>query len=83
MFGSAALGLELIVYSPAEPPSDATNYLGGVCDVLEVKDRRGALPHLGELVDVALYQNDRQIHYVLHQWKRGSVERYLVRTWRL
>ena len=37
LFGSDALGLELIVYSPVAPPSDATNYLGGVGDVLEVK----------------------------------------------
>jgi hypothetical protein len=29
------LGLELVVTSPAPPPSDATNYLGGVADVLE------------------------------------------------
>lgn len=48
LFGKDALGLELIVYSPSEPPSDATNYLGGVGDVLEAKDRRGVLIHLGE-----------------------------------
>lgn len=34
VFGGDALGFELIVCSPAEPPSDATNYLGGVGDVL-------------------------------------------------
>jgi hypothetical protein len=33
--------------------------------VLEAKDRRGSLPHLGELADVALYVNDRQMHEVL------------------
>ena len=83
VFGGDDLGLELIVYAPAEPPSDATNYLGGVADVLEAKDRRGSLPHLGELVGVALYLNDRQIHQVLYRWERAPAERYSVRVWRL
>jgi len=83
VFGVDALGLELIVYSAAEPPSDATNYLGGVGDVLEAKDRRGALPHLGALANVALYLNDRQIHEVLYRWERASATRYSVRVWRL
>lgn len=82
-FGSDALGLKLIVRSPAEPPSDATNYLGGVGDVLEVKERRGALGHLGELSDVALYLNDRQIQEVHYRWERASAMRYSVRVWRL
>jgi hypothetical protein len=34
-FPDESLGLELILASPAPPPSDATNYLGGVADVLE------------------------------------------------
>ena len=83
VFGGDALGLELIVYSPTEPPSDATNYLGGIGDVLEAKDRRGALPHLGELIDVALYVNDRHIHHVLYRWERAPATRYSVRVWRL
>jgi hypothetical protein len=81
-FGSDPLGLELIVYSPDEPPSDATNYLGGVGDVLEAKDRRGALPHLGDLAAVALYVNDRQIHEVRYRWERASTTRYAVRVWK-
>ncbi|MBV9093813.1 MAG: hypothetical protein JO132_08060 [Streptosporangiaceae bacterium] len=36
-FPDESLGLELIVMSPAPPPSDATNYLGGVADVPEDK----------------------------------------------
>lgn len=58
-------------------------HLGGVGDVLEAKDRRGAFPHLGELADVALYVNDRQIHEVLYRWERESATRYSVRVWRL
>jgi hypothetical protein len=61
--------LELILMSPAPPPSDATNYLGGVADVLEDKKRRGDLAHLGELADFTLYGNDRQFHEVRYQWE--------------
>ena len=76
-------GSELVVHSPAEPPSDATNYLGGIGDVLEVKDRRGALPHLGELAHVALYLNDRQIHEVELPLGAFLQTRYSVRIWKL
>ena len=39
--------------APTEPPADATNFLGGVGDVLEAKARRGVLDHLGDLATVA------------------------------
>ena len=42
VFGTNPVGLELIVHSPVEPPADATNFLGGVGDVLETKDRRAS-----------------------------------------
>jgi hypothetical protein len=54
--------LELVVHTaPGDRLSDATNFLGGVADVLENKAHRGALPHLGDLATVWLYENDRQI----------------------
>lgn len=47
---------------------DATNYLGGIADVLEYKAHRGAaVEHLGDLVDVWLYRNDRQIKQVSYR----------------
>lgn len=56
------VGLDVVVHAPAgQNPGDATNYLGGVADVLENKTRRGTLEHLGELAGVWLYANDRQI----------------------
>jgi hypothetical protein len=76
-----SLGLELVLTSPAPPPSDATNYLGGVGDVLEDKGRRGQLAHLGELAGVALYGNDRMFHEVRYRWERGADVRYDVRIW--
>lgn len=81
-FGDEPLGLEVTVVSPSQPPSDATNYLGGIGDVLEAKTRRGALEHLQELAAVALYDNDRQIQEVRYSWQAGPGPRYIVRLWR-
>jgi hypothetical protein len=83
VFGSDAVGLELIVHSPMEPPADATNFLGGVGDVLEAKDQRGVLDHLGDMANIALYANDRQIQAVTYRWSSASDTGYLVRVWRL
>jgi hypothetical protein len=81
-FGRERLGLELVVVAPSQPPSDATNYLGGVADVLEAKGRRGALEHLRELAAVALYENDRQIEDVYYL-RVGEPTGYTVRIWAL
>jgi hypothetical protein len=80
-FPCESLGLELIVRGPEPPPSDATNYLGGVGDVLEDKRHRGDLPHLGELAGVALYGNDRQLHDVRYRWEHGQDIGYQLRIW--
>ena len=65
------------------PPSDATNYLGGVGDVLEAKGHRGALEHLSDLASLALYTNDHQIQEVHYRYERGLGPRYTVRIWAL
>ena len=80
-FPDESLGLALVLTSPAPPPSDATNYLGGVADVLEDKAHRGDLAHLGELAHFALYRNDRQFHDVRYRWERGPNIRYQIRIW--
>lgn len=82
-FGARPIGLELSVVSPDEPLADATNFLGGVGDVLEVKGRREALDHLGALASVGLYDNDRHIHEVRYRWRSGPEIRYFVRLWEL
>jgi hypothetical protein len=66
---------------PDDPASDATNYLGGIGDVLEGKAHRGALEHLGELAAVALYANDRQIQEVHYRCERAAEPQYTVRLW--
>jgi hypothetical protein len=76
-----SLGLEVVLTSPAPPPSDATNYPGGIGDVLEAKSRRGELAHLADLATVALYDNDRQFHDVRYRWQLGTAVEYTVRIW--
>jgi hypothetical protein len=65
---SANVGLDVALYSPAgQNPADATNYLGGIGDVLEDKTRRGQLAHLGDFAAVWLYRNDLQIKEVTYR----------------
>lgn len=82
-FGQAFLGLNLLLTAPAPPRSDATNYLGGVGDVLENKNRRSAIQSLGDLMNVALYENDRQLQDVHYRWTRGDSSSYTLTIWEL
>jgi hypothetical protein len=60
--------MDVVVHAAADqPPWDATNYLGGIADVLEDKSRRGPLDHLGPLASVWLYRNDRQIKEISYR----------------
>lgn len=63
---------------PTQPPWDATNYLGGIADVLEDKSRRGTLPHLGDLADVWLYRNDRQLKEITYREVTSTRSGYTV-----
>jgi hypothetical protein len=79
------VGLDVVVRTPAEKdPWDATNYLGGIADILqEKKNIRISLEHLGDLVHVALYRNDRQIREVHYRQEGGESPAYRVRIWSL
>lgn len=59
------IGLDLVVVESAAgpPPSDATNYLGGVADVLQA---------------ASLYADDGQIREVRYSVERGDAPRYRV-----
>ena len=76
------VSLELIVRGNGRPPGDATNYLGGVADVLQAKKDHVMidLGHLGELRDVALYVNDRQINRVGYSEEAAKRTSYVVRV---
>ncbi len=78
-----AIGLELVVIAqePDAIPGDATNYLGGVADVLQANRINADLPHLGHLANVSLYHDDRQIREVRYSVKDGDALGYRVRIW--
>jgi hypothetical protein len=62
------VSLDVVLHCPAgQNPADATNYLGGIADVLEGKTHRGQLEQLGSLATVHLYGNDRQIKRVSYR----------------
>jgi hypothetical protein len=74
------VALDVVVHAPpGKDPWDATNYLGGVADVLEEKSRRGTLDHLDELRHVWVYRNDRQIKEVSYRQLEASDVYYTVR----
>jgi hypothetical protein len=79
----ADIALDVIVRSPsARPPGDATNYLGGIGDVLQDKShpRNINLSHLGALQAVALYLDDHQISRVSYCLQLANSPSYTVRV---
>jgi hypothetical protein len=65
---SGDVALAVVVRAPkGANRADATNYLGGIGDVLEDKSHRGPLDHLGALAGVWLYRNDRQIKQISYR----------------
>jgi hypothetical protein len=79
----ADIGLDLVVRGPARPASDATNYLGGVGDVLQEKVSRHNLnvSHLADLAMVALYVDDRQIREIRYAEEPADRPSYSVRIY--
>ena len=83
-FGPVPIGLRLTLRCPRDHKrGDATNYLGGIADVLEDKAHRGSLGHLGQLAQVGLYANDRQIEEVAYRWEPATDASYAVELWPL
>jgi hypothetical protein len=79
---SVDIALDVTVRTPTpRPPADATNYLGGIADVLQDKTKpfNIDLSHLGPLQGVALYRNDRQISRISYRTERAEVPSYQVR----
>ena len=77
VFGTAPVVLEVQQYGPKPPPGDSTNYVGGIADVLESKDRRTTpVTHLGVLARVALYDDDKQIQEFHYAWHRADTVGY-------
>jgi hypothetical protein len=77
--GKGDVALDVVLRAPAgQNPADATNYLGGIGDVLEDKSSRGPLDHLGPLSTVWLYCNDRQITQVSYREVESGQTSYIV-----
>ncbi len=77
--GEGHVALEVVMRASAgQPPWDATNYLGGIGDVLEDKSWRSALDHLGQLAGVWLYRNDRQIKEISYREIEAEATGYTV-----
>jgi hypothetical protein len=77
------LGLEVVLRRPPGGHApDATTLLGGIADVLRDKrdGPRPGLAHLGVLVDVALYRDDRQIRRIGYREEDAAEPSYLVRV---
>lgn len=74
------VSMEVEVYAPPGGVlGDATNYLDGIADVLEEKEkRRGSLDHLGDMNKVWLYGDDRQIKQVSYREVASEQVRYRV-----
>src|SRR5262249_23586993 len=64
---------------PTTSVSDATNYLGGIADVLQRKtSKRGMLTHLGELADVALFDDDCNIKEISFRQSSAKNASYVI-----
>jgi hypothetical protein len=85
MLAVGEIALDLVVRGPGRPPSDATNSLGGVGDVLQDKTagRNLDLTRLGELGTVALYADDRQIRQIRYAEEPARQPSYTIRIRRL
>jgi hypothetical protein len=66
--------------TPNDGVWDATNYLGGIADVLQDKRRldMASRAALGDLAEVALYVDDRQIKAIDYRLARGTALSYAV-----
>lgn len=78
--GNRPIGLEMVLRCPrGHRRGDATNYLRGIADVLEDKSHRtGQLDLLGDLRDIHLYDNDRQLEEISFTWREAVDASYLL-----
>jgi hypothetical protein len=75
------IALELIIRCPGRPDGDATNFLGGVADVLQTKVPPNIdITHLGDLASIGLYLDDKQISRITYQELPAAEASYRVRV---
>lgn len=62
------VALELTIFCPSRPEGDATNFLGGVADVLQTTIPPNVdVSHLGDMAAVGLYLDDKQISRISYR----------------
>ena len=72
---------ELSIRCPGRPAGDATNFLGGVADVLQTKGPPNLdVTHLGDLASVGLYLDDKQISRISYRELPAVEVSYRVRV---
>lgn len=77
------IGIEVVITTPSgKARADATNYLGGIGDVLQARAKRAQVAY-GELARVALFTDDGLIREVRYRESAGDSETYSVRIWPL
>ena len=81
-FGTARIGMAVIVRPVGGSVGDATNALGGVGDKVQSPRSNIDLSYLGELADAFLYADDAQIREVSYREEPGETG-YTLRFWEL
>lgn len=75
------VSLELTIYGPSRPGGDATNFLGGVADVLQgTAPHNVSVTHLGDLAAVGLYTDDKQISRISYLEQPAAEPFYRIRV---
>ena len=75
------VALELTIRGPGRPDGDATNFLGGLADVLQTTVSPNVdLTHLGDLAPIGLYIDDAQISCISYRELPAVEVSYRVRV---
>jgi hypothetical protein len=77
------IALDVVLRHPVDGHTgDVTHFLGGIGDVLRDKRLSAeiSLAHLGPLLDVALFRDDRQIRRISYREEPADEVSYLVRV---
>ena len=81
-FGTARIGMRVVVRPVGGSVGDATNALGGIADTLQARRPNIDLSYLGVLRDAFLYADDAQIREVSYREEPGETG-YTLRFWEL
>jgi hypothetical protein len=82
-FGARRIGMKLVCRPLGAGIGDPTNALGGVADTLQaIRPKNVDLTNLGELVNVCLFDNGKQIREMAYREEPGELG-HTIRLWAL